>query len=130
MIHGIKILITGFFFAAAIIFNFAECSAENLKFVDAAGDVGYYVDSDSVKIISPEVFDVDIITIRVELNQMEVTDVRINHAAKTYTIKSTKTLSYDERTELKSDNVMRKEKSYSDKSFMADAVGIILHGGD
>ncbi len=130
MIRGIKVLITGFFFATTIFFNFAECSAENLKFVDAAGDVGYYVDLDTVQVINPEIFDVNIVTIRVELNQMEVTDVRINHAAKTYTIKSTKTFSYDERTELKSDNVTRKEKSYSDKSFMAEAVGIILYGGD
>ena len=116
--------------AAIIILNFNICAAEDLKFIDSSGDDGYFIDMDSVKIESNSIFRVNMAIIRLNLNQMEVVDLRINHAAKNYEILSTKTFSYDERTEIKSDSARRGIKSYSDKSLMGDIVNIVIYGGD
>ncbi len=116
--------------AFAIIFlNFNTSSAEDLKFIDAAGDTGYYVDMDSVKKISAEVFLVDFIVIRADKNEMAIANLEINHRQKTYIVKSTKTLSYDERTELKTETGNKIVKSYSEKSLMNETVQIILSSG-
>ena len=116
--------------AAIIILNFNICAAEDLKFIDSSGDDGYFIDMDSVKIESNSIFRVNMAIIRLNLNQMEVVDLRINHAAKNYEILSTKTFSYDDRTEIKSDSRRRGIKSYSDKSLMGDIVNIVIYGGD
>ncbi len=120
-----------FIVVAAIIFlDVQTCAAENLKFIDAKGDVGYFVDVDTFKSVSPSVFEINFVVIKIDVNQMEVTALQINHAEKTYTILSTKTLSYDERAELATDDEQRPARSYSDKSLMGEMVHIILYGGD
>lgn len=113
-----------------IFFGLNSCSAENLKFIDARGDTGYYVDLDSVNRKNNQIFNVDMIVIRADLNQMEVTDVEINHAEKTYTIKSARTLSYSDRTEISADYKQHAPHSYSDKSLMSEIVIMILYGGE
>lgn len=118
------------FLVAAIFFNFSDCSAEDLKFIDSNGDDGYFIDMDTVKIESSTVFSVNMIIVRLNLNQMDVVDLQINHGAKNYTIRSTRTLSYDERTEIKADRTLRSAKSYSDKSLMGDIVNIVIYGGE
>ena len=117
-------------FLAIIFLNVNNCAAEDLKFIDSSGDDGYFIDMDSVKIENSSVFRVNMAIIRLNLNQMEVVDLRINHKAKNYEILSTKTLSYDERTEIKSDKNRRGVKSYSDKSLMGDIVNIVIYGSD
>jgi len=116
--------------AAIIIFNFNTCAAEDLKFIDSNDDDGYFIDMDSVKIENKSTFRVNMAIIRLNSNQMEVVDLRINHNAKNYEILSTKTFSYDERTEIKSDSKRRGVKSYSDKSLMGDIVNIVIYGSD
>lgn len=115
---------------AIIIFNFNTCAAEDLKFIDSNDDDGYFIDMDSVKIENKSTFRVNMAIIRLNSNQMEVVDLRINHNAKNYEILSTKTLSYDERTVIKSDAARRGVKSYSDKSLMSDIVNIVIYGSD
>lgn len=123
----IKILVV----AAAIIFlNCATCFAEDLKFIDSEGDSGYFIDLDSVKVESASTFSVNMMIIKLNVNQMEIVDLQINHAAKNYVIRSTRTVSYDERTELSADNNQRPARGYSDKSLMGDIVKIIIYGGD
>ena len=109
--------------------HFNTSSAEDLKFIDAAGDTGYYVDLDSVRKESAEVFFVDFIVIRADRNEMAIANLKINHVLKTYIVQSSKTLSYDERTELKSEPGNKILKSYSDKSLMNETVQIILNSG-
>ena len=115
---------------ASIFLNFRTCAAEDLKFIDSNGNDGYFIDMDTVKIESPTVFSVNLVIIRLDSNQMELIDLQINHGAKNYVIRSTRTLSYDERTEIKSDDTARSPKSYSDKSFMGDIVKIVIYGGE
>ena len=116
--------------AAIIFFGLNFCSAEELKFIDARGDTGYYFDSDSVQIKSDDVFSVNLIVIKIDVNQMEITDLEINHAEKLYTIRSVKTLSYSDRTEISADYQSRPPRGYSDKSLMGEIVTIILYGGE
>lgn len=117
-------------FTTFIFFGLNSCSAENLKFIDSRKDVGYYVDMDSVKKISDNIFKVNLIVIRADINQMELTDVEIDHEKKIYTIKSTKTLSYSDRTEISADYKSHAPHSYSDKSLMSEIVIMILYGGE
>ncbi len=126
----LKFFVTVSFCVTVIFFDLNFCAAEDLKFIDARGDLGYYVDLDSVKIQNDEIFNVNLVVIRADINQMELTDVEINHAKKIYTIKSTKTLSYSDRTEISADYESHAPHSYSDKSLMSEIVQIILYGGE
>ena len=115
---------------AVMFLNLNTCSAENLKFIDSNGNDGYFIDMDTVKIESATVFSVNLAIIRLDSNQMDLIDLQINHGAKNYVIRSTRTLSYDERTEIRADYTPRSPKSYSDKSYMGDIVQIVIYGGE
>ncbi len=110
--------------------NLNTCAAEDLKFIDSNGDDGYFIDMDTVKIESATTFSVNLAIVRINLNQMELIDLQIDHGKKIYTIRSVRTLSYDERTEIKSDYTPRSAKGYSDKSLMGDIVQIVIYGGE
>lgn len=115
-------------FTTIIFFSFAKCSAEDLRFIDANGDTGYYVDASTIRVESDSVFYVDFDIIRAGINQMEVINLRINHWEKIYQVMSIKTLSYDERTELRSDDTYRHPSSYAEKSLIGDIVRFVLTG--
>ena len=115
-------------FTAIIFFGGTICFAENLKFIDSNEDIGYFVDLDSLKVETADAFTVNVMIIRASINQMEIVDLRINHHEKTYEIRSVNTVSYDERTVLKSDSTPRSPRSYAAKSLMGEIVQIILHG--
>lgn len=113
-----------------IFFCGVQVEAEDLKFIDSNGELGYYVDMDSVSEESLSVLSVNFIVIRADRNEMEVTRLKIDHENKTYTVQSTKTLSYDVRSEITSDSARRPPKAYSDKSLMEEIVNFILNGGE
>ena len=117
-------------FFAILLLNISTCAAEDLKFINSNDEYGYFVDIDTFKTVSPTIFDINMIIIRLNLNQMDVVDLQINHGEKNYTVRSTRTLSYDERTEIKFDNTPRIAKGYSDKSLMGDIVRIVIYGGE
>ena len=112
---------------AIIFFNCANCSAENLKFIDSNEDIGYFIDTDSLKIESNDAFTVNFMIIRANINQMEVVDLRIDHSEKIYTIRSVQTLSYDERTVLKSDRQTRAPRNYAPNSLMDEIVMVVVY---
>ncbi len=115
-------------FTTLIFCNFTKCFAEDLRFIDANDDTGYYVDASTIRVESDRVFYVDLDIIRASINQMEVINLRINHWEKTYQIMSIRTLSYDERTELKTDNARRNPATYTEKSLIGDVVRFVLVG--
>lgn len=120
-----------FLLAAAVIFlSSANCSAEDLKFLDANGDTGYFVDVDSDRMENDSVFRVNMVIIRLDVNEMDVIELRVNHVEKNYMICSTRTLSFDDRRELRADNTQRPARAYAEKSLMGDLVQIVLFGGD
>ncbi len=118
----------GVIFAAVIFFDFANCSAEDLRFIDAKGDVGYYVDASTIQMVTDSIFFVDLAIIRASVNQMDVINLKIDYWAQTYSIQSVRTLSYDERTELKSDNTPRATASYAKNSLIGDVARFVIEG--
>lgn len=114
--------------ATMLILSSSTCAAENLKFIDAMDDTGYYYDADTVKLESPSVLNVYMAVIKANFNRMYIYDVRINHANRTYEILSSKILSYDTRAELESNNTRRRPLRYADKSEMGQMVRLILYG--
>ncbi|MBQ7475980.1 MAG: hypothetical protein IJT06_01130 [Selenomonadaceae bacterium] len=113
---------------AAIFFSAKNCFAEDLRFIDAKDDIGYYVDASTIRIESDSVFFADLVIIRASINQMEVINLRINHWERTYAVQSVRTLSYDGRTELKVDNNPRRAASYNDRSLIGDVVHFVIYG--
>ena len=115
-------------FAAIFIMSGATCSAENLKFIDAMDDTGYYYDADSVKSENSNVFNVRMAVIKANFNRMYTYDVRITPANRIYEILSSQILSYDTRAVLEVNNKRRAPQRYSDKSEMGQMVRLILYG--
>lgn len=113
---------------AAIFFSAKSCFAEDLRFIDAKDDIGYYVDASTIRIESDSVFFADLVIIRASINQMEVINLRINHWERTYAVQSVRTLSYDGRTELRVDNNPRRAASYNDRSLIGDVVHFVIYG--
>lgn len=114
--------------AAIIFLSGATCSAENLKFIDAMEDTGYYYDADTVQAESASVFYVNMAVIKANLNRMYVYDVRIDHSERTYEVLSSKILSYDTRAEIESNKSRRPVQTYSDRSEFGQMVHLILYG--
>lgn len=106
----------------------STCAAENLQFIDAMDDTGYYYDADSVQTLSDEVFRVQMAVIKASLNQMYTYDVLITHADNTYEILSSRVLSYDTRAVLDTNNNRRPPQKYSNRSEMGQMVRLILYG--
>lgn len=118
-----------FLITAAIIFlSSSTCAAENLKFIDAMDDTGYYYDADSVDFQSDYVFTVRMAVIKAGLNRMYTYDVLIDAADKTYEILATKSLSYDTRAVLDTNNNRRPPQKYSPRSEFGQMVHLILYG--
>ena len=111
-----------------ILLSGSTCAAEDLKFIDAMDDTGYYYDADSVHSESEGVFSVRMAVIKASLNRMYTYDVRITHAEKTYEILSSKILSYDTRAVIESNYTRRPPQKYSDRSEMGQMVSLILYG--
>ena len=105
----------------------ATCAAENLKFIDAMEETGYYYDADSVKFLGNDRFTVRMAVIKADSNRMLAYDVLINYAARTYRILNTQILSYDTRAILETDNSERPTRKYDDRSEMGQMVTMILY---
>ena len=113
---------------AMILLSCSTCAAEDLKFIDAMDDTGYYYDADSVQTESSSVFNVKMAVIKANFNRMYTYDVRITHTSRTYEILSSQILSYDTRAVLEVNNSRRPPQRYSDKSEMGQMVRLILYG--
>ena len=117
-----------FFLVILLLMSFSTCSAENLKFIDAMDDTGYYYDVDSVNDIDNGVFTVKMAVIKASLNRMYAYDVRITPSNRTYEVLSSQILSYDTRAVIETNNKRRLPQKYSDKSEMGQMVRLILYG--
>lgn len=113
---------------AMVLMSCSTCAAENLKFIDAMDNTGYYYDADSVQTESSSVFNVKMAVIKANFNRMYTYDVRITHTSRTYEILSSQILSYDTRAILEVNNSRRPPQRYSDKSEMGQMVRLILYG--
>lgn len=115
-------------FAGIIFLDFAKCSAEDLRFINASGDTGYYVEASTIQMVTDSIFFVDLAIIRASINQMEVVNLKIDYWEQTYAIQSVRVLSYDERTELKSDYTPRSPAYYNKNSLIGDVARFVIEG--
>lgn len=113
--------------ALMILMTCSTCSAENLKFIDAMDDTGYYYDVDSVQ-SEDGILKVKMAVIKASLNRMYAYDVRITPANRTYEVLASQILSYDTRALIETNNKRRLPQRYSDKSEMGQMVQLILYG--
>ena len=120
--------ITHCLLATIIFLSSSICAAEDLRFIDALDDTGYYYDAESVQTESDNVFKVRMAVIKASLNRMYTYDVRITHTEKTYEILASKILSYDTRAEIETNDNRRPPRNYSDRSEMGQMVSLILYG--
>ncbi len=111
-----------------ILLSSSICAAEDLRFIDALDDTGYYYDAESVQTESDGVIKVQMAVIKASLNRMYTYDVRITHTEKTYEILSSKILSYDTRAVIEINDNRRSPRGYSDRSEMGQMVSLILYG--
>lgn len=114
--------------ATIILMSVSTCAAEDLKFIDAIDDTGYYYDAESIQPESDSVFKVRMAVIKASLNRMYTYDVKITHTEKTYVILSSKILSYDTRAVIETNDNVRPSMKYSDRSEMGQMVSLILYG--
>lgn len=114
--------------AVMILLTCSTCSAENLQFIDAMDDTGYYYDADSVASFDDGAFTVKMAVIKASLNRMYAYDVLITPESRTYEILSSQILSYDTRAVIETNNKRRYPQQYSDKSEMGQMVRLILYG--
>ena len=73
-----------FFLILATIFILGNstCAAENLQFIDAMDDTGYYYDADSIRSESGNVFFVQMAVIKASLNRMYTYSIQSNSIGK------------------------------------------------
>ena len=117
-----------FLILTLILMSCVTCSAEDLKFIDAIDDTGYYYDAETVKIESDNVLSVKMAVIKASLNRMYTYDLRINSASRIYEILSSKILSYDTRAVIETNNSRRSPQYYAERSEMGQMVSLILNG--
>ena len=110
--------------------NLNSCAAEDFQFVDAEGNTGYYVDMDSVKNESRSTVFARVAVVKADTNRMFVYDVRFNHVEHTYRLLASKTIEYDSKNVLESQNDPRAPRAYAPQSEMSELIDFILYGGD
>lgn len=106
------------------------CFGEDLVFVDADEDTGYYVAMDAVNIESKDFINATIAIVKANSNRMYLYNVKINHRDNSYQINSSKILEYDTKNLLESNDQRRPFRPYSPNSEMSELVRFILEGGD
>ena len=106
------------------------CFGEDLVFVDADEDTGYYVDIDTISIEGKDFINATIAIIKANSNRMYLYNVKINHKDNSYQINSSKILEYDTKNLLESNEQRRPFRPYSPNSEMSELVKFIIEGGD
>ena len=108
------------FFLLTLTFCFGSsslCSAEeDMRFVDAVGDTGYYVDANSVAYEAYSLADARIAVKKAAANRMYVYAMQFNRLKHTYRIYASQVIQYDTKEILESKNTGDDPKFYGPTS--------------
>ncbi len=118
------------FIALLIVGALNICSAEDFQFVDAYENTGYYVDMDSVENEGRSTIFARVAIVKATTNRMFVYDIRFNHLERTYQVIASKTIEYDSKNILETNNTPRDARAYASGSEMSELIEFILYGGD
>lgn len=102
------------------------CSAEeNMCFVDARNDTGYYVDTDTISADSDHEYTANIAVIKADTNRMYVYQTHFDFNAMTYQILNAEVMAYDTKTVLGTSGTSLSVRHYGIASPMKSIVDYI-----
>ena len=101
-------------------------AAEDMRFVDAVGDSGYYVDVNSVSYESNALVNSRIAVKKAGLNRMYVYAVQFDRVKRTYQIYASQVIKYDNHEILENKNTGEPPKFYSAHSPMNTIVDYLF----
>ena len=100
-------------------------AAEDMRFVDAEDDTGYYVDAASIARVSDTEFDDVVAVIKAAENRLYLYHTRFNHQAGTYRIFDARVEVYDTKEILRTMQGMDAPQVYTPASPMRSIVDFI-----
>lgn len=100
-------------------------AAEDMRFVDAEGDTGYYVDAATVVRVSDAERDAVVAVVKAAENRRYLYRTRFNRRKNTYQIFSTEVQAYDTRETLRTMPGMDAPQTYTPASPMQSIVDFI-----
>ena len=109
----------GGFLLAVLVFltSFSLCeAAEDMRFVDAEDDTGYYVDAASIVRVSDTERDAVVAVVRADENRRYLYRTRLNRQAGTYQFVSTRVEVYDTKEVLRTSQGMDVPQKYTPAS--------------
>ena len=92
------------------------CAEEDMRFVDAVGDTGYYVDANSVAYEAYSLVDARIAVKKADENRMYVYALQLNRLKHTYRIYASQVIQYDTKEILESKDTGDDAKFYGPTS--------------
>ena len=115
---GMQRLTAGGFLLAVTLFiaGMGHCAAEDMRFVDAEDDTGYYVDAASIVRVSDTERDAVIAVVKAAENRRYVYRTRLNPQAGTYQFVSAQVEVYDTREVLRTTQGMNMPQKYTPAS--------------
>ena len=104
----------GLFVALVLFLSLSTCeAAEDMRFADADGDTGYYVDAASIVSLSDTEREATVAVIKVAENRRFLYRMRFNRQARTYQILSTQVGVYDTKEVLRTSQGSELPQPYS-----------------
>jgi len=115
---GMQRLTAGGFLLAVTLFiaGMGHCAAEDMRFVDAEDDTGYYVDAASIVRVSDTERDAVIAVVKAAENRRYVYRTRLNPHMGTYQFVSAQVEVYDTREVLRTTQGMNMPQKYTPAS--------------
>ena len=117
--------VVGMLLGAALLFVAGTCSAADMRFVDAQGYTGYYVDASSVTYESTAACNATIAVIKADKNRMFRYTMHFDRGKGVYQIYASEVLAYDTKTVLSSGGAENYTHPYSGYSPMKTIVDFI-----
>ena len=116
----------GLFVALVLFLSLSTCeAAEDMRFADADGDTGYYVDAASIVPLSDTEREATVAVIKAAENRRFLYRMRFNRQARTYQILSTQVGVYDTKEVLRTSQGSELPQPYSLASPMQSIVDFI-----
>ena len=104
----------GLFVALVLFLSLSTCeTAEDMRFADADGDTGYYVDAASIVSLSDTEREATVAVIKAAENRRFLYRMRFNRQARTYQILSTQVGVYDTKEVLRTSQGSELPQPYS-----------------
>jgi len=113
-------------FAAMMVFSSVAMAAEDMRFVDANGATGYYVDVATISFKDTNVVDADIAVIKAKENRRFIYAVEFDREKSTYQISRSTVQAYDTKETIETSTETGGPQPYGASSPMKSMVDFIF----